>query len=193
MVDGLASHPTGRPLPRGRHGRTTGPAGLRLARRDARVGTIAARRGAAAAVADRLRDLVGVAPVDRPVAVTAGTTTFVGTAPGRWTVVSEAADVEAQFGLLADRAAVVDQTGGVVIYEAAGPALGDVLAALTAVDLHPSVFPLGSALTTTVAHIGVTAWGEAADRWIFLVGRSFALAFERAMVATAAAHGIELA
>ena len=41
---------------------------------------------------------------------------------------------------------MVDQTGGVVIYEAAGPALGDVLAALTAVDLHPSVFPLGSAL-----------------------------------------------
>lgn len=193
MVDGLASHPPGRPLPRGRHGLAAGPAGICLVRRDRRVGTIAARRGASDAVVARVRDLVGVAPVDRPMAVSAGTTTFIGTAPGRWTVVSEAGDVEAGFAALADRAAVVDQSGGTVVYEVSGPALGDVLAALLAVDLHPSVFPLGSALTTTVAHIGVTAWGEAVDRWVFLVGRSFALAFERAMVATAARHGIELA
>lgn len=194
MAEVSTSLPVTRRLPRGRHGASTGSAGVVVGERRMRVATVAARKGAVAATIDRLATFLGTAPRDRPVAVAAGGVTLIGIGPGRWTAVSETvADLEATLGPVLDGvAAVVDQSGGQIAFEISGPGVDDLLAALVAIDLAPEVFPVGSAATTTVAHVGVTLWrGETA--WTFLVGRSFAVAFERAVVASAARLGVVLA
>lgn len=194
MAEISASLPVTRRLPHGRHGVPTGPAGVTVGERPMRVATVAARKGAVAATIERLGALLGTVPQDRPVAVAGGGVTLVGTGPGRWTAVSESvADLEAALGpALVGVAAVIDQSGGQIAFEITGPGVDDLLAALVAIDLDPAVFPVGAAATTSVAHVGVTLWrGETA--WTFLVGRSFAVAFERAVVASAARLGVVLA
>lgn len=194
MADALSTCLPHHPLPRGRHGAATGPAGIRLARRDAAIATLAARRGAVAATLAGLADLLGLAAEDRPVAVANDRATVLGTAPGRWLVVGPAGDdPEVVLAPLAPVASVVDQSGAYVLFELSGPALADLLASLVAVDLDPSVTPANAALTTTVAHLGVTLWADGAEIRRVLVGRSLALAFERTIVAVAARHGVDLA
>ena len=194
MADLLADIPPTRPIPRGRHGAAGPVAGLTARRLDRAVATVAARRGQTAETIAALAGATGVVAVDRPVAVTTATTTAIGIGPGRWTVVAEmgSAGLLAALAPLAGIAAVVDQSGGQVVFRLAGPRLPCVLAKLMAVDVDPGAAPVGAAVTTSVAHIGVTAWRAEDDAWVLVVGRSHALAFERAIVAAAAEFGVVL-
>lgn len=194
MAELLASLPPTRRLPKGRHGASAGAAGVVLTERSEPVATVASRKGAIAATIDRLAARFGLAPQDRPVAVLAEGVAVVGVGPGRWTLVGAAiADAEATLGpALEGVAAVIDQSGGQVVFDLTGPAVEEVMASLVAIDLDPSVFPVGAAATTTVAHVGVTLW-RTGEGFVFLVGRSFAVAFERAVVASAERLGVVLA
>ncbi|HSI41954.1 MAG TPA: sarcosine oxidase subunit gamma family protein [Xanthobacteraceae bacterium] len=192
MADLLASIPPGARLPRARYGAAAGPPGVVVRERACTVATVAARRGRAAACVAQLAALTGTAALDSPNAVTAGDVMLIGTAPGRWSVLAAAGvDLEARLAPgLAGLASVVDQSGGVVAFELAGPAMDALLAGLVSIDLDPSVFPPGAAATTTLAYIGVTLWQAPAGHWTFLVGRSFAPAFERTVAASAARFGV---
>lgn len=194
MAELLASLPPTRRLPKGRHGAPAGAAGVVLTERAVRVATVMARKGRTDATIERLAGIFGVAPVDRPVAIFASGTTMVGIGPGRWTIAGATlGDVEATLAPALDEvAAVVDQSGGQVAFHLTGASVEEVMASLVAIDLEPSVFPVGAAATTTVAHVGVTLW-RTVDGFVLLVGRSFAVAFERAVVASAERLGVALA
>ena len=194
MADPLASHPVTRRLPLGRHGAATA-APLVIREMPLAAATVIAGRGQAATIVAKATAAFGSAPVDGSVTVTAGDLDFVGIGPGRWLVLAPG-DGEALVarleGALAPEASIVDQSGGQVVFAVDGAASAEMLTKLLTIDLDAQVFPVGSAATTIAAHVGVTLWRTGADSWTFVVGRSYAVACERALVASAAEYGVTL-
>jgi len=87
---------------------------------------------------------------------------FVGVGPGRYLAVGDTSEVAAK---LSGLASVFDQTDGYGVLRLSGPKVRETLAKGVGIDLHPAVFAVGDAATTSVAHIGVNLWrlADAAD------------------------------
>ncbi|MCJ8143627.1 sarcosine oxidase subunit gamma [Ancylobacter sp. A5.8] len=193
--DPLAGIPVTLLPPDGHYGAQVEP-GLRATRLvPAALASLAARRGREVELAEAAERAFGVRLIDAPRVSSAGGLSFIGTAPGRWMVLSDAASdlvirLDAAFGRLA---AITEQTDSALLYALSGPEVREVLAKGLALDLHPSVFAAGSAATTVFAHIGVTLWQapEASD-YRLLVARSYEAAFLRALIAAAAPCGFHL-
>lgn len=95
--------------------------------------------------------------------------------PGQWFLVSDtAADIDGIARSLADKAYVVDQTCGRSRIRLSGPAVRQLLAKGTGVDLHPDLFPIGQAAMTLIGHIGVNLARTGEDTFELLVLRGFA-------------------
>jgi sarcosine oxidase subunit gamma len=92
----------------------------------------------------------------------------------------------------APQASVVDQSGGLVLFEASGEKIADALPKFLSIDIDASVFPVGAAATTTAAHVNLTVWLARPGCWRFAVGRSSAAAFLRILAVAAAEFGFEL-
>ena len=73
-----------------------------------------------------------------------------------------------------ERGHVVDLTSNRTIVELAGPAAHDTLRKGTPTDLHPSVFTVNRAITTTVARTPVLLWKTDDTTWRLLPRASFA-------------------
>jgi len=73
-----------------------------------------------------------------------------------------------------ERGHVVDLTSNRTIVELAGPAAHNVLRKSTPTDIHPSVFPVHHAITTTLARAPVLLWRTAETTWRILPRASFA-------------------
>lgn len=194
MVDVLSTLPTHRKLPPGRYGAAGPQTVITLAKVARAAAALIAPATAIAAVAALGADAFGTKlPVGPRHAVGDGLA-FVGLGPGRWLVIADDDPerlVERLEGAFGPSASVVDQSGGLVFFEAAGARTDDMLAKLLTIDIAPSAFALDAAATTAIAHIGITLWREdAGARWCFAVGYSFEAAFLRAIAQSAAEYGL---
>jgi methylglutamate dehydrogenase subunit D len=191
VADFLAHLPLGHILPPGAYG-AAGAAGVRLRRQTRQAATLVAGRDRAALNA-AVAKAFGVALIDAPQVSTGDDIAFVGIGPGRWLVLSQNAGLRLRLErAVGASGSAFEQSGGLVVLEAGGPALPDVLAKLVALDLDPGVFPIGAAATTNVAHINVTFWKTAPGEVSFALGSSFVSAFLRVIAAAAAEYGFLL-
>ena len=88
-----------------------------------------------------------------------------------------------------EAASVFDQSAGRVSFGLWGPSARAVLSKGVLIDLHPAVFGPGSAVVTSIAHIGVCLWHDAPGYEV-VVFRSFAESFCDWLLGAAAEYGI---
>ena len=147
----------------GRYGRSYGEPGIVISERiGLGLATVAARKGKTDALNQAVASAYGVdLPTSSRVAQ-GSQVSFVGYGPGQWLAVSEslangalARDLSAK---LAGLASISDQSGGRTVLRLSGPHARDVLAKGLPIDLDPRAFPLGSAATSAISHMGVQLW-----------------------------------
>ena len=194
MADVLNTLPVSRRLPAGHYGAATSAPGVVAVEILRAAAMLVAGRGQGGSVAATATAALGVPMVDGPCCAHADGFEFIGIGPGRWLVIAEGDGealtqrLEASFA----PASVVDQSGGLVIFEASGACLDKTLPKFVAVDLDDAIFPIGAAATTTAAHINLTLWRVGAESWRIAIGRSYAAAFLRLLAVSAAEFGFEL-
>jgi sarcosine oxidase subunit gamma len=146
------------------------------------VCSVLARKGAEAALVDRVRQTLNLELPRRPRFATVDTTTFVWGGPSQWLALREN-DSGQPFetnlrSALQDLASVMDQSDGRIIIRIGGPRARDALAKGVLIDLHPNAFQPGDVAITTIAHLDVHLWQlDDAPTYEFAVLRSFALVF----------------
>ena len=109
------------------------------------LATVAARKGQARALQDRVREAYGVDLPQTSRVVVGRDVSFVGYGPGQWLAVSETLASEALARDLAERlkglASISDQSSGRTVIRVSGPRARDVLAKGLPIDLDPRAFP----------------------------------------------------
>jgi len=161
------------------------------------LATVACRKGQASALSAAVRKAYGVdLPASSRVAQGAAIS-FIGYGPGQWLAVSVALANEALAVDLAAKlqglASVSDQSGGRTVLRIGGSRARDVLAKGLPIDLDPRAFPLGSAATSAISHIGVQLWQADDTRsYDIAIFRSLSESFWRWLTASAAEFGYEV-
>ena len=159
------------------------------------LATLACRKGQAAALSAKVKQAYGVdLPAGSRVAQ-GPKMKFIGYGPGQWLAVSAtetlAADLMVKLGSLAS---VSDQSGGRTVLRIGGNRARDVLAKGLPIDLDPRTFPLESAATSAISHIGVQLWQADDTRsYDIAIFRSLTESFWRWLTASAAEFGYEVA
>ena len=182
----------------GRYGKRDGGAGVTISERiGLGLATVAARKGQARALQDRVREAYGVDLPQTSRVVVGRDVSFVGYGPGQWLAVSETLASEALARDLAERlkglASISDQSSGRTVIRVSGPRARDVLAKGLPIDLDPRAFPLGSAATSTISLMGVQLWQADDTRsYDIAVFRSLSESFWRWLAASAAEFGYEV-
>ena len=182
----------------GRYGKRDGGAGVTISERiGLGLATVAARKGQARSLQDRVREAYGVDLPQTSRVVVGRDVSFVGYGPGQWLAVSETLASEALARDLAERhkglASISDQSSGRTVIRVSGPRARDVLAKGLPIDLDPRAFPLGSAATSTISLMGVQLWQADDTRsYDIAVFRSLSESFWRWRAASAAEFGYEV-
>jgi heterotetrameric sarcosine oxidase gamma subunit len=178
----------------GRFGKAGGEPGVVIAERvGLGLATVASRKGQNAALKAAVLQAYGV---ELPVA-NGSAVSFVGYGPGQWFAVSESLANEALARDLAQRlaglASISDQSGGRTVLRVSGPRARDVLAKGLPIDLDPRAFPLGSAATSVIGHIGVQLWQVDDTRsYDIAIFRSLSHSFWHWLTASAGEFGYEV-
>jgi methylglutamate dehydrogenase subunit D len=182
----------------GRYGREEGEPSLVITELTGLgLATVACRKGQAAALSAAVRKAYGLdLPASSRVAEGAAVR-FIGYGPGQWLAVSEALANEALPSELAAQlqglASVSDQSGGRTVLRVSGNRARDVLAKGLPLDLDPRAFPLGSAATSAISHIGLQLWQADDTRsYDIAIFRSLSESFWRWLTASAAEFGYEV-
>jgi heterotetrameric sarcosine oxidase gamma subunit len=165
------------------------------------LATVLVRKGRAAALSQRGRDLFGIDLPNVPGYVVARNVAFVGTGPGAWLAMRERGGNSFASSLkdsLGNLASVADQSDGYAVLRLTGPKLRDTLAKLIPIDVHSSAFAPGHVASTVASHINATLWRlEDADDGspVFEVAvfRSLAANFWHALSQSAAEFGLVVA
>jgi heterotetrameric sarcosine oxidase gamma subunit len=180
--------------PFGAYGRAGEPGVVAVLREDVGFATLTARKGGIPALKVSVAAGFGLALPDGPRAVGGPDLALLGTAPRRWLAVSQTrVDLAGDLiGALGGHATVTEQSDALIACDLSGPRVLDLLAKGVAIDLHPEVFKSGDVTVTDIAHIGATLWRTNEDAWRLLVARSFAPAFLRFLIVSAAEYGIRL-
>lgn len=182
----------------GRYGKLDGGAGVTISERiGLGLATVAARKGQARSLQDRVREAYGVDLPQTSRVVVGRDVSFVGYGPGQWLAVSETLASEAMARDLAERlkglASMSDQSSGRTVIRVSGTRARDVLAKGLPIDLDPRAFPLGSAATSTISLMGVQLWQADDTRsYDIAVFRSLSESFWRWLAASAAEFGYEV-
>jgi heterotetrameric sarcosine oxidase gamma subunit len=182
----------------GRYGKLDGGAGVTISERiGLGLATVAARKGQARSLQDRVREAYGVDLPQTSRVVVGRDVSFVGYGPGQWLAVSETLASEALARDLAERlkglASISDQSSGRTVIRVSGTRARDVLAKGLPIDLDPRAFPLGSAATSTISLMGVQLWQADDTRsYDIAVFRSLSESFWRWLAASAAEFGYEV-
>ena len=182
----------------GRYGRPEGEPGVVISELvGLGLATVACRRGQEGALSAKVKQAYGV---DLPVSsrvVEGPKVSFIGYGPGQWLAVSEshggdalANDLKAK---LEGLGSISDQSGGRTVLRISGIHARDVLAKGLPIDLDPRVFPLGSAATSAISHIGVQLWqGDDTRSYDMAIFRSLTESFWCWLTASAAEFGYEV-
>ncbi len=180
----------------GRYGAANGEPGVSISDRvDLALAAVMARKGAEDALAKRVRDVFALDLPMRPRRAASGSLALVWAGPGHWLAVAEGGDGSSFEGLLrhdlSNLASISDQSDGRAVVRVAGARVRDALAKGVPVDLNARAFAAGDAAVTTVGHIGVHLWQlDEAPTYEFAVFRSYAAAFWRWLIDSAAEFGV---
>ena len=144
-----------------------------------------------------VRDIAGLALPKPGRAEIAGDAMAVWIQPSGWLVIRPRGVEGALARTLADASggavAVVDQSHGRAVLRIAGANARDVLMKGCRIDLHPRVFPAGSAATTTIDHITVTiVQVDDTPTYDLVLPANFAEAFLDWLAMSAAEFGYEI-
>ena len=147
----------------GRYGRSYGEPGIVISERiGLGLATVAARRGKADALSQAVANAYGVDLPTSSRVIQGSQVSFIGYGPGQWLAVSASLANEALArelsAKLAGLASISDQSGGRTVLRISGPHARDVLAKGLPIDLDTRTFPLGSAATSAISHMGVQLW-----------------------------------
>jgi len=189
-LDGLA-----RP---GRYGKSTSEPGVVVTERvGLGIATVAARKGKAAALNEAVAKTYGVSLPSNSRVAQGPQVSLIGYGPGQWLAVSASFANEALARDLADKleglASISDQSGGRTVLRLSGPHARDVLAKGLPIDLGPRAFPLGSAVTSIISHMGVQLWQlDDTQSYDIALFRSLSESFWRWLTASAAEYGYEV-
>jgi methylglutamate dehydrogenase subunit D len=147
----------------GRHGRTTGTAGLTVVEMTGlSLATVIARKGKAGDVAAAVQARFGLELPGAPTRTAADGVAFAWAGPGQWLATAEASRaggfVRDLSQALSGLASVVEQSDGRGVLRLSGPAARDVLARGVPVDLHPRALRPGDTALTVCSHVDVQLW-----------------------------------
>jgi sarcosine oxidase subunit gamma len=168
--------------------------------RDFSLVQVMARRGQWAETAKAAKKLFKVDAPERPGAAFGETAILVWSGPDQFMALiagSGMADPLAPLkAAFAGAASLSDQSDGRSLIRISGPRVRDALAKLCSLDLHDSVFTIGSAAATSIDHTGVNLWRapDAPDGnpvFLLLVFSTFANSLWHTLVDAAAEYGIE--
>jgi heterotetrameric sarcosine oxidase gamma subunit len=182
----------------GRFGKAGGEPGVVIAERvGLGLATVASRKGQEAALKAAVLQAYGVELPDSSRVANGSAVSFVGYGPGQWFAVSESLANESLARDLAQRlaglASISDQSGGRTVLRVSGPRARDVLAKGLPIDLDPRAFPLGSAATSVIGHMGVQLWQVDDTRsYDIAIFRSLSHSFWRWLTASAGEFGYEV-
>jgi heterotetrameric sarcosine oxidase gamma subunit len=183
----------------GRHGVTTGTAGVRIEEvTDIAFASVISKREKGFMLINAVNTAFGVALPDGPRRATRGAVTFVGTGPGQWLASAQGADaagfVTRLRGRISPFAAVSDQSDSRLVLRLSGPRVRDTLMKGVPVDLHPKAFKAGDIACTQVAYIGVQLdMLDDAPTYLLTGPRSMAGTLWSWLSASAAEFGYEVA
>jgi methylglutamate dehydrogenase subunit D len=185
----------------GRHGRTGATAGVSARERtNVAVASIAARKGQAAALTNKIKARTGIELPATPRMAIADHLSFAWTAPGQWLAMADGEDGAAFADDLArdlaGLAAVTDQSDGRTILRATGSHVRNMLAKGCMLDLHDSVFKVGDTAITPIALLTaqITRHPDQGGLPVFelAVMRSFAVSFWHWIETSAAEFGLDV-
>lgn len=183
----------------GRFGKPDGEPGVMIGELSGLgLATLASRQGSQdAALKSAVLRAYGVHLPENSRVAQGSAVSFIGYGPGQWLAVSESLAHEALAGDLSQRlaglASISDQSGGRTVLRVSGPRARDVLAKGLPVDLDPRAFPLGSAATSVIGHMGVQLWQVDDTRsYDIAIFRSLSQSFWRWLTASAAEFGYEV-
>jgi sarcosine oxidase subunit gamma len=182
----------------GNYGRSSGEPGVVISERiGLGLATVAARKGQSDALKEAVASAYGVQlPADSRI-VRGPLVSFVGYGPGQWLAVSESLADEALAHDLSEKlrglASISDQSGGRAVLRIGGPKARDLLTKGLPLDLDPRAFPLGSAVTSAISHMGVQLWQSDDTRsYDIAIFRSVSESFWRWLTASAAEYGYKV-
>jgi sarcosine oxidase subunit gamma len=171
-------------------GPTTSPGIVVTSRDTLAIVRIAARKGRAADLKRTVRERYGIELPGGPRRVQSPHLAFIGIGMDTWlaTTDQQMDEFEAALRNVVDESATVsDQIGAYHVLRLTGPRVRDVLAKLVSLDLHPKVFTVDCAASTSGLHIPLTLWRiEAPDAFELAVPRSYSHDFEHLLAENAA-------
>lgn len=182
----------------GRFGRRAGAAGVVvLDVADVQTAAVTARRGMARVLAARVRETFSLDLPEGPRRVGSEGMSFTWSGPDRWLVMKAGAMKtrlpEELAPVVANVAAVVDQSHAQAILSIRGPKVREALAKGFTIDLHPQVFSTGQTAMTTVSHMAVQITQLTQEpMYEIAVPRSLAGSFWHWLEASAAEFGLEV-
>jgi methylglutamate dehydrogenase subunit D len=182
----------------GRYGESFGEPGVVISERvGLGLATVAARKGKEDALSPAVSNAYGIQLPASSRVVQGPHVSFIGYGPGQWLAVSESLANEALArdlsGKLNGVASISDQSGGRTVLNISGPNARDVLAKGLPIDLDPRAFPLGSAATSAISHMGVQLWQlEDTRSYDVAIFRSLSESFWRWLTASAAEYGYKV-
>jgi heterotetrameric sarcosine oxidase gamma subunit len=201
----IATTPLSRVYATGRHGVKDGDAGLAMAElTDFELVQVMARRGQWSAVAQACTEAYGKPAPAKPQAVEANGALLVWSGPDQFLVLSprgQGSAMERARTAFAGMASLSEQSEGRSLLWIAGSRARDTLAKVCSLDLHPAVFPAGTAAATSIDHTSVNLWrgedGNAGDRsgeavFYLLVFATFAESLWHTLLDSGAEYGITI-
>jgi sarcosine oxidase subunit gamma len=105
--------------------------------------------------------------------------------PDEWLLLAPPDEAPAIAASLAGADSLVEVSDAFVALRVEGPRAARLLSAGCPIDLHPDMFPPGTATRTLMGRAGVTLWRLGPEAWHLEVARSFA-AYVRGFLAEAA-------
>jgi heterotetrameric sarcosine oxidase gamma subunit len=184
----------------GRHGMKESAAGLVMAELgDFELVQVMARRGMWSAADQACREAYGRTPPTRPQAVEAEGAMLIWSGPDQFLVLSSRAAgsaLEKARLAFAGMASLSEQSDGRSLIRISGPRARDTLAKVCSLDLHPAVFPEGTAAATSIDHTPVNLWrgGDSSGSAVYylLVFATFAESLWHMLLDSGAEYGITI-
>jgi heterotetrameric sarcosine oxidase gamma subunit len=201
----IATTPLSRIYAAGRHGVKESAAGLAMAELGGfELVQVMARRGQWSATDQACKEAYGKSAPAGPQAIEANGALLVWSGPDQFLVLSARggnSTMERARLAFAGMASLSEQSDGRSLIRISGPRARDLLAKVCSLDLHPAVFPVGTAAATSIDHTPVNLWhgadngaenGNSEATFYLLVFASFAESLWHTLLDSGAEYGIAI-